>query len=192
MIDWPYDWPLAQPSGQDHDLNNCDLRAVLHHYCDVLVDDILCQLICSSTWYKCCSTPKSPMKNSSSNFLIGTWKTEKIKHRKLVQNSREISLRDLEAFSFHFSFSIVRHFHFTFHSQNEWTRFLFHFSLLKLPISTLAGHWYVTKTVLRLVFNSSINFNHILPVAWLNWNWVYCKSFFCSWLWRKFEQMQPV
>ena len=101
---------------------------------------------------------------------------------------------DLEPFSFHFSFSIsiARHFHFTFHSQNEWTRFLFHFSLLKLPISTLAGHWYVTKTVLRLVFNSSINFNHILPVAWLNWNWVYCKSFFCSWLWRKFEQMQPV
>ena len=44
---------------------------------------------------------------------------------------------DLEAFSFHFSFSILRHFHFTFHSRS---RFSFHFSLLELPISTLAGH----------------------------------------------------
>ena len=38
---------------------------------------------------------------------------------------------DLEEFSFHFSLSI-----------SIWTRFAFHFSLLELPISTLAGHWY--------------------------------------------------
>ena len=50
---------------------------------------------------------------------------------------------DLKEFSFHFSFSISisRYFHFTFHSRNEWNWFSFHFSLLELPISTLAGHW---------------------------------------------------
>ena len=56
---------------------------------------------------------------------------------------------------FHFSISISRHFHFTFHfskrvnqifislftSRKEWNRFSFHFSLLELSISTLAGHW---------------------------------------------------
>ena len=50
---------------------------------------------------------------------------------------------DFETFSFHFSLSISisRYFHFTFHSRNGWTRFSFHFSLLELPIPTLAGHW---------------------------------------------------
>jgi len=55
---------------------------------------------------------------------------------------------DFETFSFHFSLSISisTHFHFTFHSRNEWTRFPFHFSLLELPISTLAGPWCRHKT----------------------------------------------
>ena len=41
---------------------------------------------------------------------------------------------DFEEFPFHFSFSIsnLRHFHFTFHSRNKWTKFLFHFSLLEM------------------------------------------------------------
>jgi len=56
---------------------------------------------------------------------------------------------------FHFSISISRRFYFTFHfskrvnlifislftSRREWIRFKFHFSLLELSISTLAGHW---------------------------------------------------
>ena len=32
------------------------------------------------------------------------------------------------------------------------------------------------------MFNSSLNSIHILPAACLNWNWFYCKYFFCSWL----------
>ena len=34
---------------------------------------------CSNTLYKCYSTPGSPMRNSSSNFLIGTWRGEYLK-----------------------------------------------------------------------------------------------------------------
>ena len=50
---------------------------------------------------------------------------------------------DLESFSFHFSFSkwVKLTFILIFSSWNEWTRFSFHSSLLKLPIFTLAGHW---------------------------------------------------
>ena len=40
---------------------------------------------------------------------------------RVLENYFDISLLnlDLEAFPFHFSFSILRHFHFTFHSRNE-------------------------------------------------------------------------
>ena len=99
--------------------------------------------------------------------------------REILENSREISLLDLdlEAFLFHFSFSIsiLSYFHFTFHSRsrlqgffislfilemsepdfhftsrNEWSRFSFHFSLLELPISTLAGHCSILAKEVKL------------------------------------------
>ena len=96
------------------------------------------------------------------------WVFKVLCFQKFLENSREISLLDLdlEAFSIHFSFSISRHFnfileksepyfHFTSHfskrvnhifislftSRKKWKGFVFfHFSLLELSISTLAGH----------------------------------------------------
>ena len=52
---------------------------------------------------------------------------------RILENSFDVSLLNLEAFSFHFSFliSIPRHFHFTFHSRNEWMENKIHFSILE-------------------------------------------------------------
>ena len=61
-----------------------------------------------------------------------------------LENSREISLLDLdlEAFSFHFSFSkrVNQIFSSLFTSRKKWKRFFFSLSLLELSIPTLAGH----------------------------------------------------
>ena len=72
----------------------------------------------------------------------------------------------------HFSILTSMEFHSPFHFSKEWNWFLFHFSLLEPPISTLAGHWSlrqgwrkiwdrltwynVTKVSLRSHFSSSI------------------------------------
>ena len=78
---------------------------------------------------------------------------------KFLENSREISLLDLdlEAFSIHFSLSIsiLRHFHFTFHSRSRYQgifislfilemsepdfHFTFHFSNFQYPLSQDTG-----------------------------------------------------
>ena len=94
-----------------------------------------------------------------SSFLVFGNFSKIFKKFWILENSREISLLDLdlEAFSFHFSLleKSESDFYFTFHfskrvnqifislftSRKEWNRFSFHFSLLELSISTLAGHW---------------------------------------------------
>ena len=96
-----------------------------------------------------------------SSFLVFGNFSKIFKKFWILENSREISLLDLdlEAFSFHFSLleKSESDFYFTFHfskrvnqifislftSRKEWNRFSFHFSLLELSISTLAGHWYM-------------------------------------------------
>ena len=48
---------------------------------------------------------------------------------------------------FHFSISISRHFHFTFHSRKEWTRFSVHFSLLGKSERDLSFTFHFSKRV---------------------------------------------
>ena len=57
---------------------------------------------------------------------------------------------DIKAFSFHFSFSkwVNQIFISLFTSRNKWTRIPFHFSLLELLISTLAGHCWLPGPVI--------------------------------------------
>ena len=68
-----------------------------------------------------------PMPNCSRNYekhlIYAAWpfpsKLRESRFSRILENFLDILLLDLEAFSFHFSFSISRHFNFTFHSRNE-------------------------------------------------------------------------
>ena len=89
-----------------------------------------------------------------------------------------------------FHFSISRHFHFTFHSRSRsWAIFI---SLFILDHKTFSFHFSFSKWVNQIFISLFTSRTSNIHSRRLNWNWVYCKSFFCSWLWRKFEQMQPV
>ena len=75
----------------------------------------------------------------------------------------------IKAFSFHFSFSkwVNQIFISLFTSRNEWTRFPFHFSLLELPISTLAGHWFNQATL--NVFQEKVTCQFLAKVCYPGW-----------------------
>ena len=87
--------------------------------------------VCTKIWkFSWCLDSLEFIKNSrefSRNF------TSRSRSRGIFISLFTLDL-DFEEFPFHFSFSIsnLRHFHFTFHSRNKWTKFLFHFSLLEM------------------------------------------------------------
>ena len=78
---------------------------------------------------------------SSLIWLSQNKSVKKSRFSRIVKNSREFSLLDLEAFWFHFSLleKEWKHFIFTLHFSKKSESFLF--SLLELQTPTLAGPW---------------------------------------------------
>ena len=98
---------------------------------------------------------------SSLIWLSRNKSVKKSRFSRMVKNSREFSLLDLDLEAFWFHFSLLekewKHFDFTLHfskksesiffslctSRKRVKAFYFHFSLLELQKPTLAGPWYI-------------------------------------------------
>ena len=140
-------------------------------------------------------TPRASHCFSSLIWLSRNKSVQKSCFSRIVENSREFSLFDLDLEAFWFHFSLLekewKHFFFTLHfskksenilfslctSRKRVKAFLFHFSLLELQKPTLASPWYVGAMLMLAV------------LLWNKTEWIWVSMAFWSIveIWKKWE-----